>query len=122
MKRLWFAAVFLIIALCTCSYEQYVVKCTYNEINGVIDKALATDNSDEKIKYCNEIIDKWDNYFRKVTLVTDHSIVQSADISFGTLSALAEEESESIDETLIESKSELKQIYDSSRINLSNIF
>ena len=92
------------------------------EINEVIDKALATDNSDEKIKYCNEIIDKWDNYFRKVTLVTDHSIVQSADISFGTLSALAEEESESIDETLIESKSELKQIYDSSRINLSNIF
>ena len=122
MKRLWFAAVFLIISLCTCSYEQYVVKCTYNEINEVIDKALATDNSDEKIKYCNEIIDKWDNYFRKVTLVTDHSIVQSADISFGTLSALAEEESESIDETLIESKSELKQIYDSSRINLSNIF
>ena len=122
MKRLWSAAVFLIIALCTRSYEQYVVKCTYNEINEVIDKALATDNSDEKIKYCNEIIDKWDNYFRKVTLVTDHSIVQSADISFGTLSALAEEESESIDETLIESKSELKQIYDSSRINLSNIF
>lgn len=122
MKRLWFAAVFLIIVFCTCSYEQYVVKCTYNEINEVIDKALATDNSDEKIKYCNEIIDKWDNYFRKVTLVTDHSIVQSADVSFGTLSALAEEESESIDETLIESKSELKQIYDSSRINLSNIF
>ncbi|MDE6384699.1 MAG: DUF4363 family protein [Eubacterium sp.] len=122
MKRLWFAAVFLAIALCACSYEQYVVKCTYNEINEVIDKALATDNSDEKIKYCNEITDKWDNYFRKVTLVTDHSIVQSADVSFGTLSALAEEESESIDETLIESKSELKQIYDSSRINLSNIF
>ena len=122
MKRLWFAAVFFFFSLCTCSYEQYVVKCTYNEINEVIDKALATDNSDEKIKYCNEIIDKWDNYFRKVTLVTDHSIVQSADISFGTLSALAEEESESIDETLIESKSELKQIYDSSRINLSNIF
>lgn len=122
MKRLWFATLFLAIALFACSYEQYVVKYTYNEINAVIDKALTADNSDEKIKYCNEITDKWDSCFKKITLVTDHSIVQSADVSFGTLSALAEDKSENIDETLIETKSELKQIYDSSRINLSNIF
>lgn len=122
MKRLWFAGIFLLAALCACSYEQYVVKCTYKEINTVIDKALNTDDQNEKAEYCNEITKKWDKYFRKITLVTDHSITQSADVSVGTLKALADDRSESIDESLIEAKSELRQIYDSSRINLSNIF
>lgn len=122
MKRLWFAGIFLVIALCACSYEQYVVKYTYNEMNSMIDKALSTDDPQEKIKYCGEITEKWNKSFKKITLVTDHSISQNADVSVGTLKRLAENNSENIDETLIETKSELKQIYDSSRINLSNIF
>ena len=122
MKRLWFAGIFLLIALLACSYEQYMVKYTYKEINGIIDSALSTDNPSEKAEYCNEISEKWDKRVKTLTLFTDHSITQSADVSFGTLKSLAETDSESIDETLIETKSELQQIYESSRVNLSNIF
>ncbi|MDE6722668.1 MAG: DUF4363 family protein [Eubacterium sp.] len=122
MKRLWFAGIFLIVAVLACSYEQYMVKYTYTEINEIIDNALSTDNPVQKAEYCNEISEKWDKRVKKLTLFTDHSITQSADVSFGTLKSLAETDSESIDETLIETKSELQQIYESSRVNLSNIF
>ncbi|MDE5995410.1 MAG: DUF4363 family protein, partial [Eubacterium sp.] len=88
----------------------------------IIDSALSTDDSSEKAKYCSEISEKWDKRVKTLTLFTDHSITQSADVSFGTLKTLAENNSENIDETLIETKSELQQIYDSSRINFSNIF
>lgn len=122
MKRLWFAGIFLLVAVLACSYEQYMVKYTYTEINKIIDSALGTDNPVQKAEYCNEISEKWDNRVKTLTLFTDHSITQSADVSFGTLKSLAETDSESIDETLIETKSELQQIYESSRVNLSNIF
>ena len=122
MKRLWFAAVFLLTAVLACSYEQYVVKYTYTEINEMIDNALSTQSETEKAEYSSEISEKWDKSVKKLTLVTDHSITQSADVSFGTLKALSEKNSESIDETLIETKSELLQIYESSKVNLSNIF
>ena len=122
MKRLWFAGIFLLIAVFACSYEQFMVKYTYTEINEMIDKALQTDNSSEKADYCNEIAEKWDEKVRVLTLFTDHSITQSADVSFGTLKSLAENNSENIDETLIETKSEIHQIYENSKVNLSNIF
>ena len=96
MKRLWFAFAFLLIAAAACAYEQITVKSNYNEIKAVIDEAIS--------------------------LMTDHSIFQSADVSFGSLSDLAREDKDSINETLIEAKSELEQIYDSSKINFSNIF
>ena len=122
MKRLWFAGIFLAAALLACSYEQYMVKYTYTEFNEIIDSALDTDSPAKKAEYCNEISEKWDKRVKTLTLFTDHSVTQSADVSFGTLKSLAENDSESIDETLIETKSELQQIYDSSRINFSNIF
>lgn len=122
MKRLWFAGIFLLIAVFACSYEQFMVKYTYTEINEMIDKALQTDDSSEKAEFCNEIAEKWDEKVRVLTLFTDHSITQSADVSFGTLKSLAENNSENIDETLIETKSEIHQIYENSKVNLSNIF
>ena len=76
----------------------------------------------KKAEYCNEISEKWDKRVKTLTLFTDHSITQSADVSFGTLKSLAENNSENIDDTLIETKSELQQIYESSKINFSNIF
>ena len=122
MKRLWFAVVFIALCLLACAYEQYVVKSAYEDIVSVIDQAIETQSADEKEAYCREITDKWDYYYKMVSLITDHSILQSADISIGTINALAQNGSESIDEVLTETKGELKQIYESSRINLSNIF
>lgn len=122
MKRLWFAFIFLALCVFACSYEQYVVKSAYEEITAVIDKALDAELPAEKADYCLEITELWDKYFKKVTLITDHSVLESADVSIGSLNALANNESDSLDQLLIQTKSELEQIYESSRINLSNIF
>lgn len=122
MKRLWFSAVFLIIAVCVCTYEQITVNNAYEDITNTISLALESQDEEEKIKYCTEVTEKWDEFFKKVTLVTDHSVVQSADVSVGTLERLANQRDDSVDEVLIETKSELDQIYDTSRITFSNIF
>lgn len=122
MKRIWFSAAFIVIALFVCTYEQLTVNTAYEDITNTINLALESSNEDEKIKYCKEVSKKWDEFFRKVTLVTDHSVVQSADVSVGTLERLANKRDDSVDEALIETKSELDQIYDTSRITFSNIF
>lgn len=122
MKRIWFSAVFILIALSVCAYEQITVNAAYEDITNTIDLALESNDENEKIKYCTEVSDKWDKFFKKVTLVTDHSIVQSADVSMGTLERLANQKDDSVDEVLIEAKSELDQIYDTSKITFSNIF
>ena len=122
MKRLWFAVIFLTAAACACIYEQYTVKTAYKKITAVIDEAVSAENENVKIKYCDEITKKWEKSYKTISLVSDHSVFQNADISFGMISALAEEGSDSINDTLIQAKSELSQIYDSSKINLSNIF
>ena len=49
-------------------------------------------------------------------------MLQGADVSMGTLNSLPpDSDSESINELLAEAKSETEQIYEHSRINLSNI-
>lgn len=59
---------------------------------------------------------------QKASYVTDHSVLQSADVSMGTLKSLPPDSSaESINELLAQAKSETQQIYDNSRISLSNI-
>jgi len=122
MKRIWFSITFIIIALSVCTYEQITVNNAYEDITNTIELALESKSQDEKIKYCNEITEKWDIFFKKVTLVTDHSVVQSADVSVGTIKKLADKKDDSVDEVLIETKSELDQIYDTSRITFNNIF
>lgn len=122
MKRIWFSVVFIIIALSVCTYEQVTVNAAYKDITQTIELALESTNEDEKIKYCKEVSEKWDKFFRKITLVTDHSVVQSADVSVGTLENLADKRDDSVDDALIETKSELDQIFDTSKITFSNIF
>ena len=121
MKRLWFAAVFIAVCVLTCAYEQYVVKSAYEDIVSVIDIATETESADEKVEYCREIAEKWEFYYKKISLITDHSILEDADISIASLKALAKSDRDGLDDILIETKSELEHIYESSIINLSNI-
>ena len=122
MKRLWFAFIFIALCVLACSYEQYVVKSAYRDIVSVIDKAIEADVTEEKAQYCFEITEEWDKYYKKVALVTDHSILESADISVGDLKLQAQNGSDRLDELLTQLKSELEHIYEGSLINLSNIF
>ena len=122
MKRIWFAVIFIVLCVLACSYEQYVVKSAYEDIVSVIDKAIEADVTEEKARYCFEITEEWDKYYKKVALVTDHSILESADISVGDLKLQAQNGSDRLDELLTQLKSELEHIYEGSLINLSNIF
>lgn len=122
MKRIWFSIIFIVIALGVCTFERITVNRAYDDITSTIELALESSNEEEKIKYCKEVSEKWDVFFKKITLVTDHSIVQNADVSVGTLEKLADRRDDSVNDALIETKSELDQIYDTSKITFSNIF
>lgn len=122
MKRIWFSVLFIILALSVCTFEQITVKNGYENITKAIDNALECEDETEKAEYCKEITTEWNKYYKKITLVTDHSIIQSADVSINTLKDISNYDAEGSDDTLIEAKSELKQIYESSMITFSNVF
>ncbi len=121
MKRLWFSAAFIFIALSLCAYEQFVVFSECREIIEKIDIAIDEDDLDAKKAQCAEIEALWEDFDRKATYTTDHAILHSAEISIGTLGDLNDLNEEDTNEALIEAKSEILQVYEHSRINLSNI-
>ncbi len=122
MKRLWFSAIFMLIAFSLCAAEQIYINSDCREIIAAISIAEECESVPEKLKYCTEIYDMWGDYYKKASYVTDHSVLQSADISMGTLKNLPPDSSkENIDGLLAQAKSETEQIYDNSRISLTNI-
>ncbi len=122
MKRLWFSAIFMLIAFSLCAAEQIYISSDCREIIAAISTAEECESVPEKLKYCTEIYDMWGDYYKKASYVTDHSVLQSADISMGTLKNLPPDSSkENIDGLLAQAKSETEQIYDNSRISLTNI-
>ncbi len=126
MKRIWIAVLFLVITVCACSYEQMTFKNRYAEIINIIDDAVECEDVTEKKDYCYDIIDSWEGYLKKISVLIDESNLKAADVCIRKIRLCAdfEEEclSDDLNETLIETKSELEQIYDSSKIKFSNIF
>lgn len=126
MKRIWIAVVFLVLSIISCSYEQITFKQRYEDIITVIDKAVVCEDVNEKKEYCYEIVDSWENYLRKISILVDESNLKDADVYIRKIRTCAKDENEclsdDLNETLIETKSELEQIYDSSKIKVSNIF
>lgn len=122
MKRLWFSVIFMLVALSICAAEQIYISRDCREIIAAISTAEECESAPEKLKYCAEIYDMWGDYYKKASYVTDHSVLQSADISMGTLKNLPTDSSEEdIDGLLAQAKSEAEQIYGNSRISLTNI-
>lgn len=125
MKRLWFAIIFLTAAIISCSYEQVVIRLACKDISSVIDKAVVSEGTDEKIEYCNDALLLWNKYRKKIALVTDHSNFEDADVYMSKIRMYSnsdEGNNDELDEALTEAKSQLEQTYKSSKINLSNIF
>lgn len=121
MKRLWFSAAFILIAIILCVVEQTMIYDACGEIIERIDAAIQTNDVDEKKAYCDEVEEMWLEFEEKASYVMDHAILHSAEISVGTLKDLNELNIEDANEALIEAKSEIKQIHDHSKISLSNI-
>lgn len=121
MKRLWFSAVFILAAIALCVIEQTMIYNDCGKIIDHIDTAIQAQDIDEKKAYCDEIEEMWIDFEDKASYVMDHAILHSAEISVGTLKDLNDLNLEDANEALIEAKSEIKQVYDHSRISLSNI-
>lgn len=121
MKRLWFSAAFILIVIVLCVVEQTMIYDDCGEIIERIDAAIQTNDVDEKKAYCDEVEEMWVKFEEKASYVMDHAILHSAEISVGTLKDLNELNIEDANEALIEAKSEIKQVYDHSKISLSNI-
>lgn len=126
MKRIWIAVIFLVISIIFCGYEQVTLKEHYEDIISVIDKAVMCEDVSEKKEYCFKIADTWENYLSKISILIDESNLKDADVYILKIKTYSKDEndclSDDLNETLIETKSELEQIYDSSKIKLSNIF
>ncbi|MCD7873353.1 MAG: DUF4363 family protein [Clostridiales bacterium] len=122
MKRLWFSAIFLILIISLCTYEQSIVKKGYENITEYIDYALETGDMAEKENYCREITNKWNKYYSVSSLMTDHSVLESANASIGMLNDVTRISGEETDEILVEAKSDIRQLYENSIISISNIF
>ncbi len=126
MKRIWIAVIFLVVSIISCGYEQITFKERYKDITNVIDKAVVCEDISEKKEYCYEIVDSWDKYLSKIAILIDESNLKDADVYIRKIGTCAKDENEclsdDLNETLIETKSELEQIYDSSKIKFTNIF
>lgn len=126
MKRIWIAVLFLVISIISCSYEQITFKNHYVDLINIIDEAVECEDLSEKKEYCYKIVNSWEGYLRKISVLIDESNLKDADVYIRQIRTCANYEneclSEDLNETLIETKSELEQIYDSSKIKFSNIF
>lgn len=121
MKRLWFSAVFILLALSICIFEQAAVYKSCNELLPQIDAAIEETNLQVKKEKCSEIEKIWDDFDKKASYITDHSVLREAEISISALSEVNGYDENNINEALVDVKSEVEQLYSRSKINLSNI-
>lgn len=121
MKRLWFSAVFILLALSICIFEQTAVYKSCNELIPQIDAAIEETNLQVKKEKCSEIEKIWNDFDKKASYITDHSVLREAEISISALSEVNGYDENNINEALVDVKSEVEQLYSRSKINLSNI-
>lgn len=121
MKRLWFSAVFILLALSICIFEQAAVYKSCNELIPQIDAAIEETNLQVKKEKCSEIEKIWNDFDKKASYITDHSVLREAEISISALSEVNGYDENNINEALVDVKSEVEQLYSRSKINLSNI-
>ncbi len=123
MKRIWFSIIFLGAAVALCLFEQLEVHRDYHSIIATADKATAAESRKDKEALCKELEKEWEHIHNWAALTTDHSILHGTEVAVAE--AVEFSKSDYIDETdeaLIEAKSELTQIHDSTLIKLENIF
>lgn len=121
MKRLWFSAIFILLALSICVFEQAAVYKSCNELLPQIDAAIEETDINLKSEKCSQIEKTWQDFDKKAAYITDHSVLRDAEISVSALSEVKGSDEEKINEALIDVKSEVEQLCSRSEINLSNI-
>lgn len=121
MKRLWFSAIFILMALSICVFEQAAVYKSCDELLPQIDAAIEETDLEKKAEKCAQIEETWEDFDKKAAYITDHSVLKDAEISISALNELNGADEDKINEALIDVKSEVEQLCSRSKINLSNI-
>ena len=120
MKRIWFAGIFLTLAVIMCVAEQVYINSLYNNLNTKISAAQAAINDgnfDEYIAKTKDIADYWDKKNDILYSVTEHSQLDSLALQMRTL-PYGRDEAQS---ELKKLKALLFAFYEDERISFANI-
>ena len=125
MNRLWFAFAFIALAVLLCTYEQYTVKTTFENLEtilGSMDTAAKNEDYKEVEKKCKQLEDLWTAKYPHLSAVTEHSALRDAGVTIYSIRDLAKNKSDDLSPTIHQAQTEIKGIYDESKDTLGNIF
>ena len=118
MKRTWFAFLFLLLAAGLCVFEQHTVETLLQSM----DAAAAEENYPEAERKARQLQNIWTARYPTLCVLMEHSALQEAGVTLGTLQPLARDESDDLRPTLRQCQTELSEIYDDSKVTVGNIF
>ncbi len=121
MKRIWFAVIFLVLAVIICVSEQYYVKNVYIDLTLKIETAqdYAENNNKEKLNNSiSEIKRYWDNNNELLCTIADHGVLDDLGAEINALNADDPEETNNSLET---TRALTKIFYENQRISFANI-
>lgn len=118
MKRVWFAAAFLIIAAGMCFAEQYYINDFYNSLSEKISVAEEYNKSGDKRlgEAIDDIKQYWGKHNNLIFALANHGVLNDLSSEIRSLSV------DNAEEGLGKSKAFLIAFYENQRITLSNIF
>lgn len=125
MKRAYIAAVFLLLSISLCVFEQHTVNETYHEATACIDKAIEeVEKEDYKAaeKTCKTLNSYWQEKLPFLTAMIEHGTLDETGITIGALEDMAKNESDSLEDELITAKNQIKAIKENQKVSFGNIF
>lgn len=126
MKRIWIAAIFLIAVAALCTYDQLVIKDTFEAISFSAEQAQnAIDNNDleSAAKHCVSISNEWNKRYKMLAIIIEHGSLNDLSVCIsGLLHSVDEKDKEAMSESLKECKTMAQMIYENQLPRLENIF
>lgn len=125
MKRVYAAAVILIISVLLCVGEQRLVEKIYTGSTEIIRQAIeASDSKDYKKaqELCAELDSFWQNNHPLMSAMIDHGSWEDASLGIKTVYDLAVNESDGLTDALTELKNQVEAMRESQNITFGNIF
>lgn len=118
MKRVWLAALFLLLAAAACITEQYCIHSFYDGMSTRIKQAQEYENGDEEQLRAaiDEIKRYWYEKNDMIFTMTNHGVLDELSASVRSLNA------DRLDNRLYEVEARLNVFYENQKITLANIF
>lgn len=125
MNRLWFAFIFITVAVLLCTYEQHTVKTTFENIDtllGTVEIAAQQEDYDTVDKKCRQLENLWTEKYPHLAAMIHHSQLKEFNTTLLSIRTLSKEKSDDLISTIDEAESQAESIYDESKVTLGNIF